>query len=420
MVILCASALALTGAIVGVARSKGPVVTKGSKGFEVAAAPVSERIKLRHEAMKTGGGAGVGATPTFHWSEVESADYKEYIAKLRAVQCPEETIRDIIVADINKLYAPREAPFKVVVEAPEDGTGDWHADRPRRQANFERRKQLHAIQKEKNALLKELLGIELPLEPMRGRDSRSYELFEAAFNALPGHKREAVREIQENYWQMSDALKDKYDHKRTPEYLEEYRRINADRKAKLEAVLTPEELEDYDMRHSNVARNLQSSLQGFNPTEEEFKVIYLLRKKIEEPHGGLLGIVTPVDAQGNPIAVAQDSSAERRQLLNDKIKELLGPDRAREYELSQDGTYRTLNSLGQRYGLSSDAVMQSYELQQSYRTQQRDLMNNRSLSNEDRNAALKQLRQNHFNEFSTLAGERAAKAYLRSRGELYE
>jgi hypothetical protein len=415
MVILCASALALTGAIVGVARSKGPVVTEGSKGFEVAA-PVSERIKLRQETMKSGSGAGAGAIPTFHWSEVESADYKEYIAKLRAVQCPEETIRDIIVADINKLYAPREAPFKVVVEAPEDGSGDWHADRPRRQANFERRKQLHAIQREKNALLKELLGIELPLEPLRGRDSRSYELFEAAFNALPAHKRETVRAIQENYWQMSDALKDKYDHKRTPEYLEEYRQINADRRAKLEAVLTPDELEDYDMRHSNVARNLQSSLQGFNATEEEFKTIYRIRKGIEEPHGGLIGIVTPVDAQGNPISTAQ-SSSDRRREMDEKIKEALGPERAREYELSQDSTYRTLSSLGQRYGLSSDAVMQSYELQQSYRTQQRDLMNNRSLSNEERNAALRQLRDNQFNQFSEVVGERAAMAYLRNRGE---
>jgi hypothetical protein len=414
---LCASAIALVGAIVGVARSKpsAPVVD-ASKGFAVAA-PVSERIKLRQEVSKAE--SRPSAIPTFHWSEVESADYKEYIAKLRAVQCPEETIRDIIIADINKLYAPREAPFKVVIEAPEDGGGDWHADRPRRQANFERRKQLHAIQREKNALLKELLGIELPLEPLRGRDSRSYELFEAAFNALPAHKRDAVRAIQENYWQMSDALKDKYDHKRTPEYLEEYRRINEDRKGKLTAVLTPEELEDYDMRHSNVARNLQSSLQGFSPTEEEFKTIYRLRKEIEEPHGGLLGIVTPVDAQGNPIPVAQESSAERRQRLNEQVKEALGPDRAREYELSQDSTYRTLGSLGQRYGLSSDAVMQSYELQQTYRTQQRELANNRSLSNEERNAALKQVRENHFKQFSELIGERAARAYQRSRGEYY-
>lgn len=38
------------------------------------------------------------------WQQVESPDYREYIANLRAIGCPEETIRDIINADVNKLY----------------------------------------------------------------------------------------------------------------------------------------------------------------------------------------------------------------------------------------------------------------------------------------------------------------------------
>jgi hypothetical protein len=420
VVVLCLAALGLVGAIVTVARTK-PAGTTAENVDVKHLTLAAQETKVRHEVVKQESVAGANAVPKFHWTEVESADYKEYIGRLRAVQCPEGTIRDIIVADINKLYAPREAPFKLVVEAPEDSSGDWHADRPRRQANFERRKQLHAIQREKNALLKEMLGIELPLEPLRGRDSRNYEYFEAAFNALPADKREMVREIQEGYWQSSDALKDKYDHNRTPEYLEEYQRINAQRRAKLAQVLTPEEMEEYDMRTSNVARNLQSSLEGFNPTEEEFKAIFRIRKAIEEPHGGLIGIVTPVDAQGNPLNTAPTvSSAERRQSINEQVKEALGPERARQYELSQDGTYRSLARLGQRYELSSEAVMQSYDLQQSFRTQQQELMNNRSLSNADRNAAMKQLQADHSKQLSEVMGERAAKAYQRSRGVYYE
>jgi hypothetical protein len=48
------------------------------------------------------------AQPTvteFSWAAVEAADYHQYIANLRAIDCPEETIRDIIIADVNKLYA---------------------------------------------------------------------------------------------------------------------------------------------------------------------------------------------------------------------------------------------------------------------------------------------------------------------------
>src|ERR1043165_9088738 len=40
----------------------------------------------------------------FSWSEIESPDYQQYIANLRDIGCPEQTIRDIIVADVNQLY----------------------------------------------------------------------------------------------------------------------------------------------------------------------------------------------------------------------------------------------------------------------------------------------------------------------------
>src|SRR5215471_13715806 len=43
----------------------------------------------------------------FSWAEVESADYPTYIANLRAIDCPEQTIRDIIIADVNALFARR-------------------------------------------------------------------------------------------------------------------------------------------------------------------------------------------------------------------------------------------------------------------------------------------------------------------------
>ena len=128
-IVLCFTALVLLGGIVTVARIKLSAATVERVEVRQIATPQRESVNVRREVVKQESAAGAGAVPNFHWTEVESADYKEYISRLRAVQCPEETIRDIIVADINKLYAPREAPFKLVVEAPEDSSGDWHADR---------------------------------------------------------------------------------------------------------------------------------------------------------------------------------------------------------------------------------------------------------------------------------------------------
>src|SRR4051794_39188653 len=44
-------------------------------------------------------------TNRFHWRQLESADYEQYMANLRAAGCPGRTVRDIIVADVRKLYA---------------------------------------------------------------------------------------------------------------------------------------------------------------------------------------------------------------------------------------------------------------------------------------------------------------------------
>src|SRR5712691_787160 len=45
----------------------------------------------------------------FSWEDVESDDYAKYIGNLREIGCPESTIRDIIVADVNQLYAKKQA-----------------------------------------------------------------------------------------------------------------------------------------------------------------------------------------------------------------------------------------------------------------------------------------------------------------------
>jgi hypothetical protein len=43
----------------------------------------------------------------FRWSQLESTDYRNYIANLRSIGCPEQTIRDIITADVDSVFARR-------------------------------------------------------------------------------------------------------------------------------------------------------------------------------------------------------------------------------------------------------------------------------------------------------------------------
>src|SRR5882724_337599 len=45
----------------------------------------------------------------FTWQQVESDDYPSYVANLREIGCPEQTVRDIIIADVNAVYARKRA-----------------------------------------------------------------------------------------------------------------------------------------------------------------------------------------------------------------------------------------------------------------------------------------------------------------------
>ena len=67
--------------------------------------------------------AGVGQAPAqetpverivreveaFHWSQIEADDYQTYVENLRRIGCPEETIRDLVKQDLDKLYDQRKA-----------------------------------------------------------------------------------------------------------------------------------------------------------------------------------------------------------------------------------------------------------------------------------------------------------------------
>ena len=43
----------------------------------------------------------------FHWDQVVSSDFFAYRDNLRAVGCPDRTLRDILLSEVNRTYAAR-------------------------------------------------------------------------------------------------------------------------------------------------------------------------------------------------------------------------------------------------------------------------------------------------------------------------
>jgi hypothetical protein len=349
------AALSLSG--VGLAAAVAWISTRP------AAFPVSDAVA---DAASTGDSRpvivtrvvkyGAAAGWNFNWTSVATNDLRAYIRNLREVKCPEQTVRDIIIAEVNREFAPREAPYKVA-ESPIPPPGEKPSQRDARlKLDYQRRRSLRLVEKEKVAVIKDLLGVEIPLDPLRGWHNRNYERMESAINGVPAEKRERVREILEAYWELSDTLNDERnvaEKGRDVNFVERYKENNERRRLALGQVLTPDEFELFEMRASSVADRLRTQLSEFKPTEAEFREIYRLRRDIEEPFGGTM-------TTGNVNEYKQDPEAENR--YRQQIETLLGSERLAAFDRAQNPVFQNLASLRERFNLTPEQVDQAFDI----------------------------------------------------------
>lgn len=105
----------------------------------------------------------------FRWVSIESTNYRIYIANLRGIECPEQTIRDLITADVDaSLYSPRRDQLKERMEgkikaAPEGAVF----------AQEEYKRDLEQLKTEESALIASLLGTQSS-EPSAGAIATGY------------------------------------------------------------------------------------------------------------------------------------------------------------------------------------------------------------------------------------------------------
>jgi len=90
--------------------------------------PAALRGTTKSKPMRSHGAAPAKPKPAFTdkkftWEQVESEEYPNYLASLRAVGCPEERVRNIALADINELFAKKR-----VKAAVEHDTQWWRSE----------------------------------------------------------------------------------------------------------------------------------------------------------------------------------------------------------------------------------------------------------------------------------------------------
>ena len=137
--------------------------------------------------------------PVVPWRLIASADYRQYIANLRAVGCPDWLVRDIVVADIEDLYQQKSRTDPVYF-AP------WQGVDQRRKASRSRSAKLNTLRQEKRALVKSLLGYEW--------DNHANEVWHQdfltslTFGFLPDDRAVQVLSLKEQYAEAAQNIRE--------------------------------------------------------------------------------------------------------------------------------------------------------------------------------------------------------------------
>jgi len=315
------------------------------------------------------------------WSHVESPDYTTYIANLRSIGCPEPTIRDIIIADVNALYARRRA---TEILTPQQ---EWWRSEPSPQVVKLAADKYLALDKERRALLTRLLGADWEGGDLAGlpRPTRpGITLDGPVLGTLTSDAKESVANISADAQDRMQAyIKQMHDAGKEPDPAE-LNRMRQDTRKQLAAVLSPAQLEEYLLRYSQTANDLRAelgTLKYFNATPDEFRAFFRADDSFNQQ---LLTL-----GNGNdPITVAQRNSLAQQR--DSALRLALGPARFLQYQKLQDPLYQQAMATAIQNGdpNTADAI---YGINLAVQNEQSSIQSSTNLTDAQKAVALKQL-----------------------------
>lgn len=332
------------------------------------------------------------------WETVESADYRKYIDNLRSIGCPEETIHDIIRADVNKLFDSRKAEKRKPFEY-------WKTGNLMAQLMDEETVKLHTeMNRQKRDLMKELLGADAKLDTRA--TAQAFNPLDAMIDFLPGEKQvKLVEKI--NTWN-AEASKHVGGGRPDTAQLGELKRIRDKIEAELNAMLTPQEKRDYDLRLSNTSLQMRNALGDFNPSKDEFEAIFDLRLAFDNEHS-VLGI-PPADEAG------QESRKAAEEAFKKDVEALLGADRYKEFDRAPKPEYQLAVKIAERMGLDPSVGGTVYDMKVIVEEQVTAIRNDVNLTPERRAQALQAIQAETQASVGKALGEQGFNAYASQRG----
>lgn len=338
----------------------------------------------------------------FTWQEVESDDYVTYISNLRTIGCPEVTIRDIIIADVNQLYARRKATEVISPDY------EWWKSEPDTNLVQKATSKLKELEDERKALLTKLLGPDWNSDPnaLPQMVRLLISLSGPVLGDLSPQTKQNVYNISLKTQEKIDAYEELQRQQSKPIDPAEEDRIRDSSRSELATILKPAELEEYLLRYSKTARSLRDDLRGYNLSADDFRTLFRACDSI--------------DTQAAYQYTGDDpDKLKEKQALESKreeaLKTALGEDRYAVYKINQDPVFRDARSTVENLGVSAEQVMPVYQINTLTQNEMDRIRNDDSLTSDEKVEALAAAQVEQHKALEKILGAEAFDRWLQSQ-----
>lgn len=307
----------------------------------------AQKVSTTTNAPVVAGSVRPARGPGFRWENIESSDYRQYIANMRAAGIPEPVIRDIVIADVVKNYALRIQKLLPTGET----RPYWQKQKQQIQYSGQQNK-IMTVVKEEVAVIESLLGQKFNAQKMIDQIYLQANSLDVSVAWLPPEKRDAaLRAFDEAA--LHDLETMSLDGSTRAEKFS--RRL-----ALLKDVLSPAELEEYRLRESPEGLKLQQQDGRYaDLTLDEYKSMVHVREQLGERRNR------------TPESLGEQARA---------LAKLVGQDRASEIILKSDNAYYWMRQAVERCNLPVEAADQALKIKTDTENAYAKILNDPSLS----------------------------------------
>lgn len=338
-------------------------------------------------------------TNQFAWSRIEAGDFEQLALNLRAIGCPEKTVRDVVVARARRL-------LEQVSKEAEPTLSFWTAGLRRARAQHEAERQARLAQEKIITRLERVVGPDVFLEDPKVMDEfesqaimrfmigpLSDETFfkVAARLAWFGERRDDLNSRTQGVWLDGDEA--------------ELARLRARYHRELATLLSPPQLEEMTARIAIMPQMDRVKFEATDLSPAEVRQLGMIRARFSDPLSGqdlFFGENSLTDEQERELAAAE--------------RQFLGEARLAQLGRAADRDFKTLFDLGREHNLPRDAAVKVFDLRQLTAQEAEQRRKDPSLSNADRQQRLVQVQADVQQAVLQVLGAEASGQYLRHGG----